>query len=624
MGFSFLRQNVLSALMTLSGAALVIGAPRLGRLLRTDDLLFPAATVLWGFTVAVILWRGARAGASLARWLTVAVLFTAGAFPFTGYARWETLPLMLALPGLLLLAAGLAGWQSLHPFLARLAQQLRRLAEIPRWVFLWGMYTAFLLLTVFLSWHCFHFLPTIIDSISQYVHGKFIAEWQWVAESHTYRGFFPSGLMINDGKWYSQYQPLHVMLLALGHVLHTPWLVNPLLGALTLVATYALARRIAGEATAHIAALLMLACPFVVFMSSEYMNHATSLLFTTTLMLCYVSALQVLPHDRSAALWWSLGAGLSLGAVFLTRPLTALGVGLPFVLHGLYLLARQPRAHLALFSVMAGGGLICLAFQIYYNLQTTGEALLFPYQRHNPGNLPGFYSGHTPLRALEFTHRAWLNLNRLLFEWAVPDTLFVFLAFLLPLKGWLRLLVAVILSAVLVNFLNRYHSSLFGPRYMYEIASALAILSAVGLSRLPEVLERWGVHLQDRASGHGIAAVLLLFIWGTGWAQKMPDTIRHYANNYVNGNPGFYYSMLAQAKPPALVFIEYFDRPVRGYKFSKYLYVAHTNPPKDDAPVIFAIDLGEKNRRLMEYYPLRNVYIERGGQLRLEREGALP
>lgn len=571
---------------------------------------------------AAYVWSAEKLRAYRYRWTALLVLFAMGAFPFVEPGRADALAKLLALAGFLLLAAGLIGWRALHPFFAKLAAPLHAAARLPRWLFLWLLYTTFLCLTVFLSWYCFQFLPTLIDTISQYVHSKFMASGHFYLESHTYREFFDAGLMINDGKWYSQYQPLHIMLLALGQLAGVPWLVNPLLGALTLIATYALARRITDEATARLAAALMLISPFILMMSSEYMNHATSLLFTTLMALCYVATLQAFEEKNKRCYSWSFGAGLCMGAVFLTRPLTALGVGLPLILHALYLTCRRPRLYFLLFLPAAVAGALCLLFQGWYNLQTTGDIWLFPYAAHHITNVPGFNHGHTLWEGIVMAHRTWLNINRGLFESVLPDTLFAFAACLLPLGNrYLRLLVGIVVSATLVNIVNRYYSSLFGARYLYEIASVLMILSALGLRRLPDLLATWRIKLPERNVLQGITLLLVACAWTAGWSWILPRDFRGYSHHYLNGNPDFYYSMLRQATPPALVFIELIDHPPAGsYKIGKYLYVAHTNPPEDNAPVIFAIDRGERNKKLMDYYPARNVYIEHRGKLRLIRK----
>ncbi len=105
------------------------------------------------------------------------------------------------------------------------------------------------------------------------------------------------------------------MVLTVAYLCGTPWLANPLIGAVTLLVTYRLASRIYDRTTARLSALLMLGSLQVVFMSSEYMNHTTALLCTMVFMLCYV---EMLIHYRKLhAIGWAIAGGLALGALFL-------------------------------------------------------------------------------------------------------------------------------------------------------------------------------------------------------------------------------------------------------------------------------------------------------------------
>ena len=77
----------------------------------------------------------------------------------------------------------------------------------------------------------------------------------------------------------------------LGEVVGAPWVINPLLGALAVVVVFYLGKTIYDERTARIAALLASVSPFLIFMSSEFYNHATSLLFSTLFVWFFALAL---------------------------------------------------------------------------------------------------------------------------------------------------------------------------------------------------------------------------------------------------------------------------------------------------------------------------------------------
>lgn len=100
--------------------------------------------------------------------------------------------------------------------------------------------------------------------------------------AHPLDEFFPSSWkLVTNGRWYTQYQPLPIIFIAVGHLLHAPWAANPLEGAITLLIMYLVARDICDESTARVVALLTLSAQWVLFMSAEYMSHTCALLFTS-------------------------------------------------------------------------------------------------------------------------------------------------------------------------------------------------------------------------------------------------------------------------------------------------------------------------------------------------------
>jgi len=578
------------------------------------------------YIYTLALWLSAiSAGASLAllrgvpektvgRWVLVAAIFSLGTITHNESQFRSILREALSLVGITLLFFGLLGWQPIHAFCARISEYIRRVDAIPSRRFTWGLAGAFLLLAVGLAWYCFSFQPCYTDSEAQYVQAKFMAEGHLYGQDHPLKEFFPVWMMVHDGgRWFSQYQPLHTFFLALGHRIGTPWLINPLEGALTVAVMFFLARRIDGEPTAKIAAALVLASPFVFFMSSEYMNHATSLLFTTLFLLCYVETLESRRAD-----FWALAAGFCLGAILLTRPLTALGIDVPFAMYSLVLIRRDWRFHLPLFAIMAIGPLACFAFDAWYNLQITGNPWVFPTSRYHNGHLAaamGMGKGFSLQQALEKAHDQWTQINNFLFQWGAPCTLFVAVACLRPLQNrYLRLLLAMLAGITVIDMANQFTSSTFGPRYIYETVPALVILSAVGIRRLAA----W---IPDSSVAQGAVALTVLALFVTGWPFHIPRLLNTYSH-YFDNDPAFYKSLMQQAVDPALVFIERTEGNDHEKKFRR---VAFTQPPRDEAPVIFAIDLGaEKNKKLIAYYSWRLPYRERDGRLeRLDQNGEL-
>jgi len=161
-------------------------------------------------------------------------------------------------------------------------------------------------------------------------------------------------LLVRDGRWFGKYPPGWPALLALGVVVDAPWLVNPLLAALSVALLYQLGIRSKGAGgrrsggakkspyvTHHsslttdplntdlLTPLLLSTSPFFLIMSGSLMAHPAELFWTVLFMVAWsralVGGLATRPTRR-----WAIVAGLALGALFLTRQFTALTIGLAF------------------------------------------------------------------------------------------------------------------------------------------------------------------------------------------------------------------------------------------------------------------------------------------------------
>jgi len=438
-------------------------------------------------------------------------------------------------------------------------------------------------------------------------------------------------MAVQEGKFYAQYQPLHTLLLALGHLGSAPWLINPLCAALTVCTTYALGKRIFGTTTGIIASIFLVCSQFVLFMSCEYMNHASTLLFTALFMLTFVNTMLATTYKKRC--WLGLACGACFGAVLLIRPLTGMGLGFPFAIHAILQLKRNPQRYgqpfIAAFSTL----LISMLFMCWYNNQLTGNPFQFPSSEYHNGQWTsalGFDDKHpfTVTYALTKAQGEWARMNFKVFEWPTPCLILLLLYVIRPAKNpYAQLLLLSIISHTLLNMANQFTNLAFGPRYMYETMTAICILSAAGLTRLPillSALPKAPQHAELRA----IATMSCILLFASAFTERLPVNIDHYGNHYGDNDPAFYQSMLSQARTPALIFVGR-NAAVARVNFTvdslPYRKVAFTYPPDNEDEVIFAYDQGDsENQKLIHYFTQRLVYVEEKGELTeiplLERE----
>lgn len=513
--------------------------------------------------------------------------------------QWEPWGLLLH-TALCVAIGGLAIRAPLGAWLSPPGRMLGKLRALPDGLLLATGAACFFLLAAYLSGALFAHLPHVADTHAQYVQSKMLAQGHLYLPSGPHARFFDTQWFINDGKFYAKYPPGHALLLAVGQLTGTPWIINPLLGACALIATHGLAREIGGRAAGRIAILLVLCSPFILFMSSEYMNHATALLMATLFAWFYIRACK---YGR----WQdALIAGMAMGYLLITRPQVAIAFGFPFALHTLSLLGR--RLHWRMNAVLLAGAIPFVLFFLYYNWQTTGEPLLTGYEK---------YDGRMVVPGLAFTELArwagWMDdlgrassqalaLHHQLFGWPISSLFLVFALFIARAqKPYCTLLAAGFFSVFFGLTLQRFkHIELFGPRYLYETSGVLIALSALGVRRLPAICRHYFSLRAGADPWRGLTALMLAGLVATGWAANTRFLYARYAHNYWEGNAGFYGKIVNSVRKPALVFM---GNP------TQFRYVSFTLPPDDGADIIFARDLNEKNTVLMDHYRNRTVYV---------------
>ncbi len=387
------------------------------------------------------------------------------------------------------------------------------------------------LLAAVLSAVVFGRVPHVQDSIAQLFQARIFAHGRLWMPSPPLREFFEYAHIINDGRWYAQYPPGHSLLLVPGVWLGAPWIVNPLLGGLSVLGVFVLGREAFGTVVARAAVVLALLSPFLLLMASEFMSHVGGL-FAITWFLVY--ALRTLRAGAGRDAW--IGGAFLLLAT-LVRPYTALACALPVFVAGAWRLAlrrpvpsRSTRAGSSADSpgsafflwrplaILAAGGAAGILLYGLYNWGTTGDPLTPGYIKlHGPSHGLGFGKGswgppHTLMRGLRHAGANLAALNRDLLAWPLTS-LWPLLIGLLPvgagrpravagtLPGVTALLAAVPVSLLVLYVFYWYHDLCFGPRYLYESLGPIFVLSGLGLVRTAGLLLGGGAGAARQARG---------------------------------------------------------------------------------------------------------------------------
>jgi hypothetical protein len=197
--------------------------------------------------------------------------------------------------------------------------------------------------------------------------------------------------------------------------------------------------------------------------------------------------------------------------------------------------------------------------------------------------------------------RIVVMLHLQLFGWPSSSLIFILLMYIMRAqKHYCGLIIACCLAQLASLIINPFYSGIFGPRYLYETSTSLIALTAIFLVRAP-ALWRKRLHLRCSPSvAHGAMATVITMFFIMAFPTHTIGLFRMYNNNYLEGNETFVNRLMTTVEKPALVFFT---------EYPEFRWLYFTMPPTDNNPVIVAQNLGQHNKKLMDYYPNRTIYM---------------
>ena len=595
-----------------------LGYSRQSGVLLVAVWLMPVAVVtllvVFSRSGRAVLARLAESRTHLAASTIAVVVFLFSLAPFKTGDRWMVTYMSMAGTVFLLLLT--VGYPILVRFLAlpsRAADSL--LYRLRPAHFLLLTSGAVLAITSLISWQVFQHIPHVQDTIDQVFQGRIFASGRITLPARFDDYFFSFIYIINDGlKVYAEYPFGHSLLLALGSLVHAEWLVNPLLGSAQIVVLYFLGKEAYDERTGRIAALLGVASPFLLFMSAEYVNHVSALLFLSLFLLFFLRTIRPLRDGGAASsLADPLLSGLCLAMALNIRPLSALAAFIPVACYGAYLVIRSRGKPLPAFLLLLVPVLLGLGAFGLYNYLTTGDPLLPGYKvygmleyNHAQWGLGfgtrGFdaWGQHTPLRGLIQTGTNLNALNLYLFESPFPGLLLVLLLFVASARkpaDWL--LLASFSALPVLYFFYWFQDLWFGPRFLYEGLAPILLLSARGLVEFPRFVGR-AAGAEAETGTRNVIAVAVVLSLAVATTVGLPRLLRKYAYNY-----GEYQRVRAKVAEGGIRNAVVFLGPPHAF----YYGAAFLDNALDfEGPVVYAVDRGIENYVLMRRFPGRAYY----------------
>jgi hypothetical protein len=452
-----------------------------------------------------------------------------------------------------------------------------RTAFIPATVLL-----ANLILVVFVNRVVLQDYANISDEYVYRLMAQMFAEGSLSVPSPEPREFFNFMHVLNDGRFCGKYPPGWPSLLAIGFWIGLPWLVNPLVTMATLVLLYRIALKHFSAEAANFLLLSTLANPFILFLSASYYSHPACLLFLTCFLGAYLDS-WVSPDGYRAYVLMGVGAGLA----FLVRPYTAVAAVAPLAIVRVRenLKAGHPPANLGRLGLAAGVFGLFVAVLLWYNYEITGNPLLQPFSKYDPHDHP-----RLDLTWVEWKETLKLNLGSRLLELntSLPLSLFFLFLYLfmretrLNKKGSVLILMGA--SQFIAYFFYRFHGMiLHGPHYVYECTAGLLLISGVVMAALPRF-------------GPG----LLIVVIALNVANFAGST--RYHMKFVEDSRAVFLAVQRERLTNAIVFLRTGCGPM-GFPHEYTRNGIHF-----DGPVLYVLDEGAGNIRLLQKYPRRTAY----------------
>jgi hypothetical protein len=243
--------------------------------------------------------------------------------------------------------------------------------------------------------------PAYHDEFSYLFQAKtFLAGRLWFPSFEPMPQLFDQMHVLNEGHFASRYFPGAGAWLAPFVALGNAWSGEWIAAAVAAFCTFWIGREVGGEFAGRVAGVLAALSPGLALFSNLLLAHHPTLMGLTFFIGMYLLA------RRTGRIRYACCAGIGLTFAMLCRPMTALGIGLPFGIHFAWWLLRggdafpvgrtaaSLRYRTALAAAMAGPLVIGFVILLGYNRAITGDPLVSPYQLYTdiytPRHVYGF------------------------------------------------------------------------------------------------------------------------------------------------------------------------------------------------------------------------------------------
>ena len=469
--------------------------------------------------------------------------------------------------------------------------------------------------TAFLSSKIFENLPHIEDEVAYVWQANVIARGDLTLPSPVCPKCFLVPFVVDyNGLRFGKYPIGWPVVLAFAVRLGKRAWLPPLLAGMNIGLAYQLFKKIVDKKIALLAVFLIASSPFFLMNASSLLAHNWSLFLTLTFILGWFDVF--LANGRTPKFLTVGVAALSLGVLALTRPMSALGIALPFAVHGAFILFgkdKTARHYVLMIGCIAG---LIASLHFVWQYAVTGSPWLNPYELwwsydkigFGPG--VGLQDGGYSLRAAyaNTNFSLWVGSHDL-FGWPfLSYTLIPFGIFALfrNKKAWLVGLVFP--SLIFVYSFYWIGSWLFGPRYYFEGLIGISMLTAAGIhflvKKISLILPRCLPQSFYSVRFIPITSLVVMLILGN-FIFYLPLRLTSLQGLYGHhkGRLEPFLNPQAQELTPALVIVH------MQHDWVEYGTLLELSNPYNDTPFVFTFSRGEEmDKQVAAQFPERNHF----------------
>jgi hypothetical protein len=486
-------------------------------------------------------------------------------------------------------------------------------------------------------------MPQIQDEAAYLLQAEIFARGRWTEVARPLPEFFAQMHVFTTPVLASKYPPgtslFYTPFVVLGFTALAPMLLAATAGAFLFV----LARRVTTSAVALLTWAVWTTAPTALRWQATFLSQ------TLTVVLWLAALYLALRYRDEQRQWLVVTLAAVIGLCAITRPLTAMALGIPI---GVVIVREVWRARawrsLAL-AILTGT--IFVAILPVQNRMTTGDWRLSPLVKYSreylPSDFPGFAFDSSRVVAplppdLEQTRQELFDVRRQHTADALPVTLLHrgLRSLTIVVAGWrVGLLALVLIGAIVMPPTGKFGFAMsvglllaYGihshraqwSQYYVEAAPVYAFALAVGVWAVAARLIRgWGAirskGLWDTSEPRvAVASITTAFALIAVWAARSPTMMaglheeRAYHRRFAQA-----LELVTRESPKAILFVDY------GPTHNAHFSLVRNVPDLADAKTWIAYERGRDDLRLMRLAPERRAYIYHADEGRLIRLPAL-